>query len=118
VANAARRAEAIRSKIESLEVPYLGRNLPRITVSIGFAAFPNSGDNPQVVLRAADAALYKAKELGRNCVELSPTISAASGFEHGDAAALQRTLDATFEVDRGETVTAPSNPTMNAAYCL
>jgi diguanylate cyclase (GGDEF)-like protein len=68
---ARRRAEQLRSKIEEIVVRYLEKNLPRITVSIGLAVFPDAGDNPQAVLKAADQALYRAKEKGRNRVELS-----------------------------------------------
>ena len=34
---------------------------PRLSVSGGAAAFPGDGDNPTMLLRAADAALYEAK---------------------------------------------------------
>ncbi|MBV8505296.1 MAG: diguanylate cyclase [Alphaproteobacteria bacterium] len=68
---ALRRAEQLRGKIEDIVVRYLEKNLPRITVSIGVAIFPHAGDNPQAVLKAADQALYRAKEKGRNRVELS-----------------------------------------------
>jgi diguanylate cyclase (GGDEF)-like protein len=68
---ALRRAEQLRSKIEEIVVRYLEKNLPRITVSIGVAVFPGAGDNPHTVLKAADEALYRAKEKGRNRVELS-----------------------------------------------
>jgi diguanylate cyclase (GGDEF)-like protein len=46
-----------------------------ITISIGVA--DNSGDNdrPEVVLEAADAALYRAKESGKNCVRLLEGVS-------------------------------------------
>jgi diguanylate cyclase (GGDEF)-like protein len=52
-------------------VRYLDNNLPRITISVGVASFPEAGDNPQSVLKAADDALYRAKEGGRNRVELA-----------------------------------------------
>jgi len=68
---ASRRAEELRLKVEALVVRYLEENLPRITISIGVAAFPDAGDNPESVLKAADQALYRAKENGRNRVELS-----------------------------------------------
>jgi diguanylate cyclase (GGDEF)-like protein len=68
---AARRAEQVRSKVEAIVVRYMEKNLPRITISIGVAAFPEAGDDAQVVLKAADEALYRAKENGRNRVELS-----------------------------------------------
>src|SRR5216683_1778500 len=59
---AALKAEHLRGKIESIVVRYLEKNLPRITISIGVATFPASGANPQAVLKAADDALYRAKE--------------------------------------------------------
>ena len=68
---ALRRAEQLRSKIEDIVVRYLEKNLPRITVSIGVAVFPDAGDNPEAVLKAADEAIYRAKEKGRNRIELS-----------------------------------------------
>jgi diguanylate cyclase (GGDEF)-like protein len=68
---AVKRAEELRGKIEALTVRYLEQNLPRITISVGVAAFPEAGDNPQLVLKAADDALYRAKEGGRNRVESS-----------------------------------------------
>ena len=69
---AARRAEELRTKIEAISVRYAEGTLPKITVSIGVAAFPKSGTNPMEVLKVADEALYAAKADGRNCVRLSP----------------------------------------------
>lgn len=40
----------------------------RVTVSVGIAAFPENGNSPDDVTRAADAALYAAKQGGRNRV--------------------------------------------------
>lgn len=68
---AAGRAEQLRKTVEALVVRYLDRNLPTITISIGVAAFPISGDTPQTVMRVADEALYRAKANGRNRVELA-----------------------------------------------
>ena len=39
-----------------------------MTVSLGTAVFPENGGDGETVLRAADAALYKAKGLGGNQV--------------------------------------------------
>ena len=47
-----------------LVVRYLDANLPRITISIGVAAFPHSGDNPQAVMKAADEALIGPRTPG------------------------------------------------------
>lgn len=38
----------------------------RVTASIGIALYPDDGNNPHLVLRNADLAMYKSKELGRN----------------------------------------------------
>ncbi len=63
------RAENLRSRIEALTVRYLDQDLPRITISVGVAAFPGAGDTPEATLKAADDALYRAKAHGRNRVE-------------------------------------------------
>jgi diguanylate cyclase (GGDEF)-like protein len=87
---AARRAEEFRLKVESFAIRYLNRNLPGITISIGVAVFPESGDNPQAVINAADEALYRAKQNGRNRVELSSSIiNFSSGVSAGHSVALQ-----------------------------
>ena len=36
------------------------------TFSIGISNFPQDGDTPEILLRNADTAMYKAKELGKN----------------------------------------------------
>ena len=64
------RAEQVRARIEAMQVRYLENNLPRVSVSIGVAAFPLHGKDPTAVLRSADEALYGAKDGGRNCVVL------------------------------------------------
>jgi diguanylate cyclase (GGDEF)-like protein len=42
-----------------------GREL-RLSVSVGASVFPDHGEDGQALLRAADVALFNAKELGRN----------------------------------------------------
>jgi diguanylate cyclase (GGDEF)-like protein/PAS domain S-box-containing protein len=37
-----------------------------VSASLGFAIFPRDGDDPDTLLKNADAAMYQAKELGRN----------------------------------------------------
>lgn len=47
-------------------------NAPRvaITISIGIAERSKRHSTSELVLDAADAALYRAKEAGRNCLKL------------------------------------------------
>lgn len=39
-----------------------------ITISIGFATYPEHGEDPETLVSKADAALYQAKKAGRNRV--------------------------------------------------
>lgn len=64
------RAEIIRDLISQMEVKHLGHSLGTITASLGVAGYPEHGESVDEVIRAADAALYRAKEAGRNRVEL------------------------------------------------
>src|ERR671923_81509 len=47
-----------------------------ITISIGVAESSRKLSTPELVLEAADTALYRAKESGRNCVRLADTLPA------------------------------------------
>lgn len=49
----------------SLSLVY-GKQKFKITASIGIAIFPDNGKSSQELLKKADIAMYKAKELGRN----------------------------------------------------
>ena len=69
-------AEAIRARVEALDLPHAG-NAPmeRVTISIGLAGFDpqvSSGMTAQALFAQADEALYRAKSSGRN-----RTVSAA-----------------------------------------
>ena len=63
-AAAQRLAERLRKGIAVLD---LG-NLPKVTISMGIATFPEDGKNADELLLKADAALYEAKNKGRNRV--------------------------------------------------
>ena len=66
------RAEALRTRIAGLHIPYHGESLGPVTVSIGVATAPDHCP-ASTLLRTADAALYRAKEQGRDrVVEASP----------------------------------------------
>jgi len=65
------RAETVRSRVEESSVLAGGSKL-KLTVSTGLATFPDHGENGPAILRAADAALYRAKAEGRNRVVMFP----------------------------------------------
>src|SRR4029077_9000968 len=60
------RIEKIREQMTHVTIEHNHRPLWPVTLSIGVAIFPDHGDTADDVLRYADAALYLAKEGGRN----------------------------------------------------
>ena len=65
-------AEQVASKIlKALAKPVLaGENELYITTSIGISIYPDHDDDPEGLLKKADAAMYQAKEQGRNNSQL------------------------------------------------
>jgi diguanylate cyclase (GGDEF)-like protein len=61
------RGEQLRAAVQSAHVMD-GETLLQVTASFGVASVLPSHDAAEDVLRAADAALYRAKSSGRNCV--------------------------------------------------
>jgi diguanylate cyclase (GGDEF)-like protein len=53
--------------IDQMSAPYLlnGKEY-HVTLSIGISVFPSDGSDSQSLLKAADVAMYRAKEMGRN----------------------------------------------------
>ncbi len=71
--NAVAVSEKLRRDVETFHFP----GVPRpVTISIGVADYPEHGSNRDELVRAADSALYAAKQAGRNRV-LPATISSA-----------------------------------------
>ncbi|HEX2992054.1 MAG TPA: sensor domain-containing diguanylate cyclase [Anaerolineales bacterium] len=62
------RAERIVKLARRTSLQIDGHSLPAVTLSLGVAVFPKHGEARTAVLKAADAALYRAKRAGRNCV--------------------------------------------------
>jgi diguanylate cyclase (GGDEF)-like protein len=66
-------AERIRHDLEDTSIggpPKDKRDPILITLSIGVSSYPENGKTPEEIIEAADKALYRAKELGRNRVEV------------------------------------------------
>ena len=59
-------AERLRRRIEDAPLVYEGHSV-RITVSCGIACFPDHGDDLNEIMKMADRALYRSKDLGKNC---------------------------------------------------
>lgn len=62
------RANQFRLHIKKLHVLHNGEPLRPVTVSIGVAVYPIHGQTDEQVMKAADLALYHAKDAGRNRV--------------------------------------------------
>jgi len=65
--------ERMRSAVEQLQVRWEERPL-RLTVSVGLATRREGERSPQETVDRADKALYAAKRLGRNCVQVAPAV--------------------------------------------
>jgi diguanylate cyclase (GGDEF)-like protein len=65
-----------------------------VTTSIGLALFPNDGDTAELLLKNADTAMYRAKELGRNSYQLcTPAMNKRAAERLSVENALRRAID-------------------------
>ena len=69
--NTSQRAEELRQRVKELLVYHLGKPLAKCTISLGVAVFPENGLTSESLLKAADNALYRAKNEGRDRVVLA-----------------------------------------------
>jgi diguanylate cyclase (GGDEF)-like protein len=65
------RVEAIRARVAALRVSHRNRMLGGLTLSLGVALLPQHGSSSEELLRAADKALYAAKQAGRNRAQVA-----------------------------------------------
>ena len=68
--------EQIRTEINRLQIHHRGQALGAVTLSAGVAVFPEHGENPEQLIRAADQALYRAKSEGRDRVTIMSPVPA------------------------------------------
>lgn len=67
VADLAEACDIAGRMVETLRQPFdLSGQEARIGCSIGIALYPQHGETPESLLNSADAAMYRAKEAGRN----------------------------------------------------
>ncbi len=70
------RAEMLRAGVRSLAIEHEGRTIGPITLSIGIGMVPDHAEKGHAALLVADAALYRAKEGGRDRVFMGTPVSA------------------------------------------
>jgi diguanylate cyclase (GGDEF)-like protein len=66
---------------ESFRVPFVvdGKKI-QVSVSVGVACYPNDGDSAEALIKNADTAMYRAKEKGRNMVQLYSRSMSAEAY--------------------------------------
>jgi diguanylate cyclase (GGDEF)-like protein len=69
-------ADTLRKRLADIPIPGIER---RITASFGVASYPADATEPNLLLRAADRALYMAKASGRNAVQASQLTAPYTG---------------------------------------
>jgi len=93
--NIAECQRALDRVLFAVAAPYhvTGR-IARVSCSIGVSIFPNEGSDPDVLLRQADQAMYKAKAAGKNRYQLfDPSYELHSKARRGTLLKIARALD-------------------------
>jgi diguanylate cyclase (GGDEF)-like protein/PAS domain S-box-containing protein len=67
-----------------------------VTASIGISIFPGDGEEVETLLKCADSAMYRAKELGRNQAQM---FTASMNERYGRRLALEQSLHHALERD-------------------
>ncbi len=69
----ARGAEQVAAKLVAVlaEIFSINGKPVRITASFGVATFPDDGENEETLLQLADEAMYRAKQCGKNRIEVN-----------------------------------------------
>jgi diguanylate cyclase (GGDEF)-like protein len=61
-----KRAQLFLEQVRKINIKFKDKQFQNLTISLGIAAFPEDGKDGLSILKAADAALYKAKHEGRD----------------------------------------------------
>lgn len=79
----ARAAETVAQKVlESVAAPMVVEHHELfMTTSIGIALFPEDGDDAEALLKSADRAMYRAKDVGRNNFQFATSAGENLGVE-------------------------------------
>ncbi len=88
---AAEKAELLRMRIESLSATHNAA----VSASLGVASIPHTSHATADLLAAADAALYRAKQSGRNCVAKAPRRAGSRAPDPQAAEAMSETRQVT-----------------------
>lgn len=80
--------------IHALETPFdLGGREALLSASVGIAFYPKDGEDVTTLLKSADTAMYKAKEIGKNNYQFfTEEMNAHTAERHALAADLRRAL--------------------------
>ena len=80
---AAAAAEIARRLLDVCAVPFVvAGHDPTVTPSLGISLYPRDGEDLEALLRNADAAMYKAKEVGRNAFQFYSSEMNTATLEH------------------------------------
>ncbi len=66
------RCERLLDSLRALDLHHAGRAIGRLTASVGLGFFPRHGESAEALVGAADAALYAAKQGGRDQLRQAP----------------------------------------------
>jgi diguanylate cyclase (GGDEF)-like protein len=61
-------AEKLRQQVKELDINYDGHKIGNLTISAGVAAYPEQANSYDALIKAADNAMYRAKDRGRDNV--------------------------------------------------